>query len=526
MNAYLAKFMTYFQIKSMQQQGHSLSAISRHLSLDRRTIKKYLSMSEQEYETFLDSQSHRSKILLPYEGFVKDRLEQYRDTSAAQMHDWLKEHQADFPDVSQKTVFNFVSWIRKKHRLPVVKEHRQHQMVEETPYGHQAQVDFGVYNMRSSLGHRVKVFFFTFLLSRSRFKYVWFTDRPFTSEIAILAHEKAFSFINGVPDEIVYDQDKVFIVSENHGDIILTQAFRTYTQQQTFSLHRAANRFCRKADPQSKGKIENLVKYVKQNFLYNRTFYDIDTLNDEAIGWLSRTANALSHAFTRKVPRDEWKVEQPFLHPFHQYTRQIVPQAAYAVRKDNSISYKGNMYSLPLGTYQGKGTVVNVLQDAGELIISAASGAELCRHIIAMGKGQKVFNSDHKRDKSSADKEMMEEVCLLFEDPEKGRQWLSMIKAAKPRYVRDQLLIIREAIKDKQAASVEKALNYCLQNQITRATDFRELLRMENSSQSNEAKVIPLNPLSGELMSKAYVKPQKSDIQDYQAILKNHKPLL
>lgn len=172
MNAYLAKFMTYFQIKSMQQQGHSLSAISRHLSVDRRTIKKYLSMSEQEYETFLDSQSHRSKILLSYEGFVKNRLEQYRDTSAAQMHDWLKEYHADFPEVSQKTVFNFVSWIRKKHRLPVVKEHRQHQMVEETPYGHQAQVDFGVYNMRSSLGHRVKVFFFTFLLSRSRFKYV------------------------------------------------------------------------------------------------------------------------------------------------------------------------------------------------------------------------------------------------------------------------------------------------------------------------------------------------------------------
>jgi transposase len=519
MNVYIARFMTYFQIKKMQQEGLSLSAIGRHLSLDRRTVKKYLSMNDEEYEAFLDSQSHRRKRLLPYEDFVKDRLELYQDTSAAQLHDWLKERYPDFPGISPKTVFNFVCWVREKHRLPFVKEHRQHQMVEETPYGQQAQVDFGVYNMRSSLGNRIKVFFFTFLLSRSRFKFVWFTDKPFTSKSAILAHEKAFFFIQGVPDEVVYDQDKVFIVSENHGDIILTQAFRTYTQQQAFSLH-----FCRKSDPQSKGKVENVVKYVKQNFLYNRTFYDIDTLNDEAVGWLSRTANALPHSFTRKVPQDEWKVEQPFLHPFHQYTRQEVPKASYAVRKDNCISYKGNFYSLPLGTYQGKGTVVNLHQNAGELVITDASGTELCRHSIAVGRGLKILNSDHKRDKSSAVKEMMEEVCLLFNDPEKGRQWLSMIKAAKPRYVRDQLLIIRDAIKDKETASIEKVLDYCLQNHITRATDFRELIRLENSSQSygqqmSEAKVIPLNPLTGKLMSKAYVQPQKSDIQDYQAIL-------
>ena len=232
--------MTYFQIKKMQQEGHSLSAIGRHLSLDRRTVKKYLSMSEQEYEAFLDSQSHRRKRLLPYESFVKDRLEQYWDTSAAQMHDWLKECYPNLTGVSAKTVFNFVCWVREKHCLPFVKEHRQHQMVEETPYGKQAQVDFGVYNMRSSLGNRIKVFFFTFLLSRSRFKYVWFTDKPFTSESAIWAHEKAFAFIQGAPDEVVYDQDRVFIASENHGDIVLTQAFRTYTRQQAFSLENPA----------------------------------------------------------------------------------------------------------------------------------------------------------------------------------------------------------------------------------------------------------------------------------------------
>lgn len=154
----------------------------------------------------------------------------------------------------------------------------------------------------------MKVFFFTLVLSRSRFKYVWFTDHYFTSELAIQAHEQAFAYIKGIPDEIVYDraanrQDKVFIVSENKGDIILTDAFRTYMREQIFTLHRAAGRFCRKADPQSKGKVENVVKYVKQNFLYNRTYHNIETLNDEAMGWLGRTA-----------PRGQ---PMPYLMPLH-----------------------------------------------------------------------------------------------------------------------------------------------------------------------------------------------------------------
>ncbi|MEQ8554281.1 MAG: hypothetical protein RIC53_16610 [Cyclobacteriaceae bacterium] len=54
---------------------------------------------------------------------------------------------------------------------------------------------------------------------------------------------------------------------------------------------------------------------VKYNFLYNRTFHNIETLNDVAMGWLSRTANALPHAATWKIPYDEMTTEKPLLKP-------------------------------------------------------------------------------------------------------------------------------------------------------------------------------------------------------------------
>jgi len=39
-------------------------------------------------------------------------------------------------------------------------------------------------------------------------KYVRFSAIPFTSRTAIDAHEKAFKFFEGIPKEVVYDQDR------------------------------------------------------------------------------------------------------------------------------------------------------------------------------------------------------------------------------------------------------------------------------------------------------------------------------
>lgn len=520
MNVYLAKFMTYYEIHRLHREGHSVSWISSYLGLNRRTVSKYLSMSEQGYEQFLENQTNRNRRLDPYEEFVRQRLESHRDTTAAQMHDWLKEYHQDFPSVSQKTVFNFVGHVRKKHQLPVVKTERQFLVVEELPYGKQAQVDFGEYNMRTSQDKRVKVYFFTLVLSRSRYKYVWFTDRPFTAELAIQAHELAFDFITGIPDEMVYDQDKVFMVSENHGDFILTSAFKAYTQGQSFTLH-----FCRKADPQSKGKVENVVKYVKQNFLYNRTYHNVETLNDEVINWLSRTANALPHASTQKVPYDEWVIERAFLKPFQACNTPTASLSLYTVRKDNTISYQGNFYSLPLGTYEGKGTQVALHIHEGYLIISeAASNQELTRHRLAVGKGQKVINTDHQRDKTALISEMIEQVAHLISDAEKAKGWLEGIKNHKPRYVRDQLMTIREAIKTTDITIIDQVVDYCCKNSILSASDFKAIIEhLKADTSQKQTKIITLNPLNGQNIASPWQKPHTSSINDYQQIIENNK---
>jgi Integrase core domain len=516
MNAYLTKLMMYHEVHRMSREGCSVSKICRTVLLNWRTVKSYLSMDEGQYEQFLAKQSDRNKELLLYEGFVKSRLEQYQDTSAAQMHDWLKEHCEGFPPVSARTVFNFVAWVRQQHHLPKICLVREYEMVEETPYGKQAQVDFGEYTLRDNHGKRVKVFFFTMVLSRSRYKYIWFTTHYFTSELSVQAHERAFAFFEGIPEEVVYDQDKVFIVSENKGDIILTEGFRAYTRERPFRLH-----FCRKSDPESKGKIENVVKYTKQNFLYNRPFSDIDTLNQEALAWLLRTANQLPHNGTKKEPYAQWNIEKSFLQP---YTACPTKPALvfYTIRKDNTISWKSNFYSLPLGSYKGRGSEVAVQVENNELVLCHADGTEICRHLIAIGSGQKVKKIDHTRDKTSAIAEMMEQLCAFLDNPGRGMEFFRLIRQSKPRYIRDQLLLFRSVAEKADRLIITEALEYCCQNKVNSAGDFQAVVEQYTQSRQTEqamGRVLQMNPLSGSLPAEALMQPATSAIADYEIIL-------
>ena len=509
----------YHEIHRLHREGHSVSYIAKYIVADWRTVKKYLSMDEREYEVYMEAQGKRKKELSDYEHFVKEKLNAYPDTSAAQMHDWLKECYPDFPEINPKTVYNFVMSVRQEYNILKISPTREYFIVEELPEGKQAQVDFGEYNMRTSNGKRKKVQFFTMVLSRSRYKYVYFVDVPFTSQLAIQAHEKAFKFFQGIPQEIVYDQDKVFMNNENHGDLILVEKFQSYVTQQRFCIY-----FCRKADPETKGKVENVVKYVKQNFLYNRTYFDIETLNDEAIAWLGRTANQMPHGTTKRSPLSLWLAEKEKLAPYVPVTFLDDPEyVLYTVRPDNSISYKSNLYSVPQGTFQKPYTNVIIKEEGGYVIICSPDGNEICKHKKPTTVGGKVINTNHKRDKSKRINQFINEVAGLFDNPKDATKYLQKIKEHKPRYIRDQVVMIKDFITKHTKAVINETLLYCMENSIYSASDF---ISVANRINQNKTPIvsnpdIEIKTLPDTLSKLADMEPYSSNISDYQNLMLN-----
>ena len=465
----------YLEIQDLKEMHFNVSQISRRLDLSRTTVYKYLDMTLEEMEQILEKRKTRTKKLDKHRELIKSWLIQYQDMTSAQLFDWLQERKLD-GSVSEGTVRNYVRQLREECGIPQVKYVRQYEAVDELPAGQQMQMDFGQIALRSSIARMVTLYFATFVLAHSRHKYVEWLDRPFTTRDLINVHENALEYYGGMTKEIVYDQDHLILVSENGGDLLLTKEFGEYQKTRKFKIY-----MCRKADPETKGKVENVVKYVKRNFAKNRTFHNLEKLNEDCLAWLERTGNGKVHNTTKKIPVEVFALEKrhliPVPHKINISTTKIITRV---VRKDNTIVYQGNRYALPLGTYAPERRVV-VKEDEGILIIANLDDElEIIRYPVCLEKGRLIKSSDCRREKDKGIDTYLQEVAQILNDSQQAYDFLGLVRQEKPRYIRDQLKIIKDHSLDKSPEIISKALNYCLKNRLYGATDFVDSLNHFN----------------------------------------------
>ena len=505
------------KVKELFSSGLNKSQIGLSLGLHRQTVSKYLSMTEDEFISSQSYDRHYGHKLDAYETYVVEELVKWPFLSAPQIHDRLKENFVDLPAVTPKTVFNFINRIRLTHNLPkeVEKSYRPYEKQPETPYGEYAQCDFGERWMRTSQGQSLKVYFFAMCLSRSRYKFVYFSRTPFTTALAVYAHELAFEHFGGIPRKIIYDQDKVLLVKENLGDLVLTSSFRALVREHGFEPV-----FCHKSDPQSKGKIENVVKYVKYNFLRGREFIDIDLLNKDVLSWLERTANGTEHHGIRRVPSDEFEREKTYLMPYKGVPtvpcEKLVP---HHVRKDNVINYRGNYYTVPTGTYRGYQTLVYLEEKEGKLhIYSHDTGKTLASHKISGDKGRLISNTSHRRDREASLNDY--EASVRKELPQSAvvDEYLSQLRVHKARNYRDNLQFIARRHGAYSNATLTRSFTQCLEAGVfngCRLMEVAEYLRVHNGEAlievRTETEPLPQADTSG-------MTPEKTDISIFNTL--------
>lgn len=471
------KLIMWYKVNELFSNGLNYSQISRKLDVDRHRVSRYIGMSESE---FLSSEAYKRNYnhkLDEYENFIVDELKSCPSYSSKQIEDHLKEHYGDrLDDVCSKTIYNYVIYLRGKYSIPKFeKEPRPYDKLPELPFGEYAQVDFGEYWMKREDGRHLKVYFFVMVLSRSRYKYVYFSTTPFNTASTVYAHELAFEYFGGRPEKILYDQDKVLLHDENLGDLILTKGFQAFVSQQHFTPV-----FCRKSDPESKGKVENVVKYVKYNFLRGRGFTDGANLNEECLAWLERTANGSMHHGIFRIPAELFEEERKHLYPYYGTPQPPkVEMKEYHVRKDNTISYHCCFYTVPSGTYRNAGTRVMVEEQDGKLhIYSKDTGKTLAIHPISEVKGTLVQDPDHKtvRGQGITDKE--QEIHKHIGDIDTLDLFLTGIYQSKPRYYSKNLSYIIHQMYGYKQEVLHEALVRCL---TSKAYNARMLIEASES---------------------------------------------
>jgi transposase len=279
----------WMDVKMLANQGHSARAIARITGYSRNTVAKLL----HQPAPVPFQAPPRSSQLDPFKEYLQRRFAEV-PLSAIRL---LEEIRPMGYAGSLCTLRRFLAPLRTQQRTQAKATVRF-----ETPPGHQAQVDWAYAGaFPDASGQLVKISIFVMVLGFSRMLYIQFTTSMELEQL-LGCHLEAFVFFGGWPKELLYDNmAQVKLPGSKEWNPLFLDFAHYYG---------LLPRTCRVRRPRTKGKVERMVDYVKDNFLLGRTFADLADLNAQGRHWLEHTANVRLHATTQRRPLDLLAAEE------------------------------------------------------------------------------------------------------------------------------------------------------------------------------------------------------------------------
>lgn len=307
----------------------SVRSIARALGINRKAVRRLVQRRSVRTER---ATGVRSSILDPFKAECERLLREDPGCGATAVLNRLRP----MGYTGGMTILRM--YLRRK-RQEVVRPREAFLRLEFTP-GECAQVDWGEFG--DVFGDGVKIHCFAMVLAHSRLVYLEFT-RSERFEDFIRAHENAFRFMGGVPRECWYDNLST-AVTERVGQVIKFNArFFAY-----MGHHHIRPHACNVARGNEKGRVEDLIKYIRMNFWPARKFKDILDLNNQAAQWRDEICNRREHRSTRQIPRLHFeRDERAVLAPMNPHGFDTDEILSRVVPPDFHILYETSRYSVP-----------------------------------------------------------------------------------------------------------------------------------------------------------------------------------
>lgn len=359
-------------IQELYDKGMAKKKIARLLEINIKTVRIYI--EKGSWKAYQRKEEPHDTLLAPHEAWLMKRMEEVGYNGNV----LYRELKSLGYTGSYDTVRRFVFPHRQQHSVKACVRY-------ETAPGEQSQMDWG--SEWVWLGDQLtKVHFFALVLGYSRRSFAkGYLNERFLNLIA--AHEEAFRYFGGLTQEILYDNPKTMVLSHDAAShkIVLNKSFQDFA-----AYHGFTPKFCTPYRPQTKGKIESGVKYLKKNFLPGRRFHNLEHLNTELAKWQREVADVRIHGTTHERPCDRFAQENlvPFLRPAYSY----VPVIQRKVAQDAMVNFESNRYSVPW-RYAGKCVDLKIVQE--KLCISY-DGQEIATHALLHEKhGQSVCTAHY-----------------------------------------------------------------------------------------------------------------------------------
>jgi transposase len=407
-----------FMITDLHRKGWSISAIARRTGNDRKTIRKMIGEPPIR-ERPRRSRRRKVDIFVPY-------LERRMAQGVFNAPKLLREiRQLGYQGgITQLRIF-LQPFRQPKSAAATVRF--------ETEPGEQAQVDWAHFGFIVHEGRRRPLYAFLMTLGWSRAMYVEFTIS--TDEGWFLrCHLHAFHYFGGLPEEILHDNLKTAVLSrEADGTIHWHPRYLDFAHYYGFTP-----RACQPYRAQTKGKVESGIRYLRSSFWPGLRYTTLADLNRQVWLWLDTVANVRTHGTTGELPLARLPLEglRPILgRP--DYDTSILTYRRSS--RDCLVSYQGNDYSVP-ATYARQQLLVKETE-AGELLILNPQGAEVARHPLLTGCGQRIVVPSHYQGLPTSSSPRCRPLAVQLLTPD---DWSNLAPApeveARPLHWYDQLL--------------------------------------------------------------------------------------
>lgn len=457
------------EIQDLKLRGYTKSEIPRYYTEQglkppsRPTISKYYDMDVIPEDPGKKLSKEKAFDVSPFRESIIAILESNsrKDYCISSVYDVLEEKFVENGEYealpgNEQTLRNYVHHLEESGQIDVGEEHRRiYDHVFDTPPGEQMLIDFG----EVTLSKNASIHFICLLLRYSRILCVYAQDHKYNATEACQAIYRCFCKLNGRPSVLVIDQDAVFVASETYGEVIKTRVFEDFCTEQELQLW-----VCNKADPESKGPIENSVGFVKKNFFSARNVTCIDDVWRSLPGWLNRK-NKRIHRATLHIPLSVFRdIEQKALKPLLPSVYESSPNSFTTVTLQGMpyVLYKSCRYSVPrdyaYSTLKYKTT-------AGKIHIYDESLNFICTHLLSERKGSYNQLPEHKKEESESWMEIAERMrskwnCYDFQ------HFINGVKKENPRHIVKQLRAIEQFLdaENPDRSLIAEVLKICCKN--------------------------------------------------------------
>lgn len=285
----MIKLEEWVDIVSLHRQGFSIKAIARRLGISRNTVR--LALRRKKPPAYVRPAT--TSKLDPYKDYLLARLAEFPELSAAVLFEEVKA--LGYPG-GLSILKEFTLPYRVRRKEPVVRF--------ETPPGRQAQCDWAHLGTHLVSGEFTPLYLFVMILGFSRALYAEVVTKTDIDTFLEL-HVHAFESFGGMPEEILYDNQKVVVLTRGQAGPVFHPAFLAFAGQFGFRP-----RLCRPYRAKTKGKVERSIGYVRDRFFCGRTFTGLADLNHQLDTWLKTVANQRIHKTTGERPLDRMQSER------------------------------------------------------------------------------------------------------------------------------------------------------------------------------------------------------------------------